>query len=155
DDLEGRDVDEDPVRPRRGDALREIVLERHRQPVVHVHLDADQQAVAHLEDRDAFHATVQRVIGPTASPALRSAMERASASLGLVMTSVSSTPRCTMVCAICGRMPLTMHSAPMRRAAATVFSRCWATSVSTVGTPVMSTIAMVAPLSTIFWSRFS
>ena len=35
-----------------------------------------------------------------------------------------------------------MQSAPIRRAAATVFSRCWATSVSTVGTPVMSMIAM-------------
>ena len=47
-----------------------------------------------------------------------------------------------MVCAICGRMPLMMHSAPISRAAATVFSRCCATSVSTVGTPVMSMIAM-------------
>ena len=36
-----------------------------------------------------------------------------------------------------------MQSAPIRRAAATVFSRCWATSVSTVGTPVMSMIAIV------------
>ena len=36
-----------------------------------------------------------------------------------------------------GRMPLMMHSAPISRMAVTVFSRCWATSVSTVGTPVM------------------
>ena len=48
-----------------------------------------------------------------------------------------------------------MHSAPMSRAAATVFSRCWATSVSTVGTPVMSMIAMPAPVSTIRWSNVS
>ena len=48
-----------------------------------------------------------------------------------------------MVCAICGRMPLMMQSAPISRAAATVLSRCWATSVSTVGTPVMSMIAML------------
>ena len=54
-----------------------------------------------------------------------------------------------MVCAICGRMPLMMQSAPIRRAAATVFSRCCATSVSTVGTPVMSMIAISAPVSTI------
>ena len=47
-----------------------------------------------------------------------------------------------MVCAICGRMPLMMQSAPISRAAATVFSRCWAVSVSTVGTPVMSMMAM-------------
>jgi hypothetical protein len=39
--------------------------------------------------------------------------------------------------------------------AATVFSRCCATSVSTVGTPVMSMIAIEAPVSTIFCSRFS
>ena len=49
-----------------------------------------------------------------------------------------------MVWAICGRMPLMMQSAPIRRAAATVLSRCWATSVSTVGTPVMSMMAMSA-----------
>ncbi len=48
-----------------------------------------------------------------------------------------------------------MQSAPIRRAAATVFNRCWATSVSTVGTPVMSMIAMVAPVSTILCRRLS
>ncbi len=53
-----------------------------------------------------------------------------------------------MVCAICGRMPLMMQSAPISRAAATVFSRCCATSVSTVGTPVMSMMAISAPVST-------
>ena len=47
-----------------------------------------------------------------------------------------------MVWAICGRMPLMMQSAPISRAAATVLSRCCATSVSTVGTPVMSMIAI-------------
>ena len=59
-----------------------------------------------------------------------------------------------MVCAICGRMPLMMQSAPIRRAAATVFSRCWATSVSTVGTPVMSMIAITERVSTMACSRF-
>ena len=38
-----------------------------------------------------------------------------------------------------------MHSAPISRAAVTVFSRCWAVSVSTVGTPVMSMMAMPEP----------
>ena len=38
-----------------------------------------------------------------------------------------------------------MQSAPIRRAAVTVFSRCWATRVSTVGTPVMSMMAISAP----------
>jgi hypothetical protein len=77
-------------------------------------------------------------------------MRNASASVALVVTCPRSTPRWTMVCAICGRMPLMMQSAPMRRVAATVFRRCCATSVSTVGTPVMSMIAIAAPVSTIF-----
>ena len=54
-----------------------------------------------------------------------------------------------MVWAICGRMPLMMQSAPISRMAVTVLSRCCATSVSTVGTPVMSMIAISAPVSTI------
>jgi len=53
-----------------------------------------------------------------------------------------------MVWAICGRMPLMMQSAPMSRVAATVFIKCCATNVSTVGTPVMSMIAILAPVST-------
>src|ERR1044071_6226484 len=69
----------------------------------------------------------------------------ASARVALVATLPRSTPRWTMVWAIWGRIPLMMHSAPIRRAAATVFRRCWATSVSTVGTPVMSMIAIEAP----------
>ena len=60
-----------------------------------------------------------------------------------------------MVWAICGRMPLMMQSAPISRAAATVLSRCCATSVSTVGTPVMSMMAMPAPVVTICCSRLS
>ena len=42
-----------------------------------------------------------------------------------------------------------MQSAPIRRMAVTVLSRCCATSVSTVGTPVMSMIAISEPVSTI------
>ena len=57
--------------------------------------------------------------------------------------------------AICGRMPLMMQSAPISRAAVTVFSRCCATSVSTVGTPVMSMMATPAPVSTMRWSSDS
>ena len=48
-----------------------------------------------------------------------------------------------------------MQSAPISRAAATVFSRCCATSVSTVGTPVMSMIAIRRPVSTMRCSRLS
>ena len=61
----------------------------------------------------------------TVRPVWRSASEKASASVALEMT-FNSTPRCTMVCAICGLMPLIMQSAPISRAAATVFSRCCA-----------------------------
>ena len=60
-----------------------------------------------------------------------------------------------MVCAICGRMPLMMQSAPISRIAVTVFSRCCATSVSTVGTPVMSMIAISEPVSTMRCSSVS
>jgi len=48
-----------------------------------------------------------------------------------------------------------MHSAPIMRAAATVLSKCCATRVSTVGTPVMSMMATVASLCTMDSSRFS
>ena len=60
-----------------------------------------------------------------------------------------------MVWAICGRMPLMMQSAPISRAAVTVLMRCWAVSVSTVGTPVMSRMATSAPVSTMRWSSVS
>ncbi len=72
-----------------------------------------------------------------------------------MVTSDRSSPRWTIVWAICGRMPLMMQSAPISRAAATVCSRCWATSVSTVGTPVMSMIAIVESVSTMRSSRLS
>jgi hypothetical protein len=59
-------------------------------------------------------------------------------------TTSSCNAKCTMVWAICGRMPLMMHSARISREADTVLIRCWATSVSTVGTPVMSMMAIWA-----------
>ena len=37
------------------DAGGQVVLQRHRELVVHVHLDGDQQELAHLQDRDALH----------------------------------------------------------------------------------------------------
>ena len=49
-----------------------------------------------------------------------------------------------MVWAMGGRMPLMTQSAPMSRTALTVCIRCWATAVSTVGTPVMSMMATSA-----------
>jgi hypothetical protein len=55
DDFQGRYVDHDAARPIGHDALRQIVLQRHGEPVVHVDLDRDQQAVADLEDRYLAH----------------------------------------------------------------------------------------------------
>jgi hypothetical protein len=69
--------------------------------------------------------------------------------------SPNSMPSDTIVCAICGLMPEMVHSAPSRRAAMTVFSRRCATSVSTVGTPVMSITACSAPVATSALSIFS
>ena len=104
----------------------EVFLQRQRQPVVHVHLDRDQEELAHLEDRNAFHALLRRSsarrCADALSPLRLSASRNASASVAFVVTSPRSTPRWTIVCAICGRMPLMMQSAPISRAAATVFS---------------------------------
>ena len=48
-----------------------------------------------------------------------------------------------------------MHSAPISRAAVMVFSRCCATRVSTVGTPVMSMMANLELVATTVCSRLS
>ena len=44
-----------PRAPVCDDPLGQVVLQRHREPVVHVDLDRHQQEFAHLEDRNAFH----------------------------------------------------------------------------------------------------
>src|SRR5205807_1377796 len=104
------------------DPLREVVLQREGELVVHVHLDRHQEEAAHAQDRDALHAQASAVRAGSAfarasmcEPVRLSATTKASARLDLVITCERSTPRCTMVCAICGRMPLMMQSAPMRR----------------------------------------
>src|SRR5919108_3636591 len=56
DDLERRDVDEHAAGAIANDAIGEVVLQRHGQAVVHVDLDADEQELVHLEDRNALHA---------------------------------------------------------------------------------------------------
>src|SRR5690606_30461735 len=145
DDVQCRDLDQHAARGSGADAFGQVVLERQRKLVVHVHLDGDQQDVAHLQDRDALH----QAAFATVTPVRLSASARASARLALVTMPCRSRPRWTMVCAICGRTPLMMASAPIRRIAVTVLSRCWATRVSTVGTPVMSMIAISEPVSTI------
>ena len=81
------------------DARGQVVLQRHRQPVVHVDLDGDEQELAHLQDRDAFHVSPRpSPCGPRRrrrcrsrrpwrrQPSRRSAIANASASVALVTT---------------------------------------------------------------------
>jgi hypothetical protein len=84
-------------------------------------------------------------------PVRESATANASASVAFVTTELRSTPRWTMVCAICGRMPLIIHSAPKRRAAPTVVSTCRATNRYTGGTPGISKNATPAPSPPSSW----
>src|SRR5215831_18047580 len=53
DDLERRNVDQDPAGARGYDLLGEILLERHRQAVVHIDLDRDEEGPSELEDWNA------------------------------------------------------------------------------------------------------
>ena len=55
DDVERRDVDEHTGRRFVADALCQILLQLQRELVVHVHLNRDEQELAHLEDRNAVH----------------------------------------------------------------------------------------------------
>src|SRR5271165_2264936 len=55
DDLEGRYVDHDAPRPLGDDPVGEVVLQFHRQAVVHVHLNRNEKAVTDLEYRDFRH----------------------------------------------------------------------------------------------------
>ena len=48
-----------PLAPVSLDLRGQIVLQRHRQPVVHVDLDGDEQELAHPQDRDAIHGAAQ------------------------------------------------------------------------------------------------
>src|SRR5690606_11653472 len=148
-DLERGNVYQHALRASLHDLLRKIVLERDRKPVVHVDLYRDEQRIAHLQNRDSIHESrTQRgaavETSTTVRPMRSNATAKASARLDFV-TTTRSTPKCTIVCAICGRIPLTMRAAPIKRAAATVLSRCCATRVSTVGSPAMSMIAISAP----------
>ena len=43
------------------DARREIVLERHRETIVHVDLDRDEQELAHSQDGDSVHGYTRLV----------------------------------------------------------------------------------------------
>ena len=55
DDVERRDVDEHAARAGLADARRELILQLHGEPVVHVHLDRDQEEITQPQNRDAIH----------------------------------------------------------------------------------------------------
>ena len=106
-DLERRDVDQHAVRAVLDDALGEVVLQRRAPAGRACRPGCHQEELAHLEDRDAFHRVAASAFGParatTVEPDARAARPRsASASVALVITSPSSTPRWTIVWAICG-----------------------------------------------------
>src|SRR5689334_21360408 len=140
-DLQRRDVDENTLGPEFHDFAGQVLFERGRETVVHVDLNGHKQRIPEFQDWNAVHdhwpfsagvmfwsATAAAfLILVTARPVLSSATASASAS-DAFETTVNSTPRWTMVWAICGRMPLMMQSAPMSRAAATVLRRCCAVS---------------------------
>jgi hypothetical protein len=56
--------DQHTTRVRRIDFFHQIILQLQRQPVVHVHLNADEQQIFDLEDRDLFlHRNIWLVFG--------------------------------------------------------------------------------------------
>ena len=158
DDLHGRDVDDDARGAGRDDALGQVLLQRaapiwscrsiwietsRMSPILRIGTRSIRlrARAAAADDLDA--AVPQRV------------QQRVGEAWPWSAMSPNSMPSATIVCAICGRMPEMMHSAPISRAATTVLSRCWATWVSTAGTPVMSMIACCEPVSTRVCSSFS
>src|SRR5215469_18694011 len=56
DNLERRDIDHDAARPLGDDPVGQVVLQFHRQTVMHVHLYRDQKAITDLEYRYFTHA---------------------------------------------------------------------------------------------------
>jgi hypothetical protein len=56
DDLKSRYVDHDAARPLSNDPVRQVVLQLHRQAVVHIHLDRYEKAITDLEYRNLAHA---------------------------------------------------------------------------------------------------
>lgn len=62
DHVERGNVDQDAARAVFHDAARQIVLQREREPVVHVDLNGDEQEPAHRENRNAFHRLKPRSV---------------------------------------------------------------------------------------------
>jgi hypothetical protein len=56
DHLQRRDVDQNSLGSMPYNGSGEIVLQGKRQPIVHVHLNGDQQELTHLQNWDSFHA---------------------------------------------------------------------------------------------------
>src|SRR3569832_2482287 len=147
--LQRRDVQQDAFRTGLFDFPEQIVLQRQCQLIIHFNLDGDEQKLAHLQNRNSVHrrycSTLLRCI---VTPVRLSASASASAKVALVVTPSRSTPRWTMVCAICERIPQKKHTTPNKQNADTNKSRSRATNKTTDGTPVISMMATSAPVST-------
>ena len=171
DHLERGDVDQHAAWRRVVDDLRgQIVLQRHRQPIVHVHLDGDQQELAHLEDRDAFHdqsSPVRRAPSslhvrrrglPDSAPRGRALSATANASASVAFVDHVAEIDAQMDDRLRDLRPDAADDAvgahqPRRRDGLQQMLRHRACRPS--GTPVMSMIAISAPVSTMRCSRFS
>src|SRR3569832_532881 len=147
--LQRRDVQQDAFRTGLFDFPEQIVLQRQCQLIIHFNLDGDEQKLAHLQNRNSVHrrycSTLLRCI---VTPVRLSASTSTTTKKTKEKTPTRTTPRWTMVCAICERIPLMMHSAPIKRIAVTVLSRCCVSFVSSVGSLVFLLLAFSAPVST-------
>src|SRR5271155_322336 len=83
DDLESRYVDHDAARPLGDDPVGEVVLQFHRQAVVHVHLDRNEKAVTDLEYRYFRHGGSNLLpTGPSVDDRFPKLAERQGESVG-------------------------------------------------------------------------
>jgi hypothetical protein len=123
---------------------------------VHVDLNRHQEVLPIFRIGIRSIAARSRLAGRAAdaNPRRASAVASAPASVALVVTSPSATPRWTIVWAIWGRMPLMMQSAPISRAADTVLREVLCDQGIDRRDPVMS-MTRSAPVSTIRWRRLS
>src|SRR5215207_7547567 len=145
--------------------LSEVLLELQRIVVVELVLDGGDKHVAETDDGHLCHygVTLSELTGclvlppcrSTASPRREKARANPLARVARVVMCDRSMPSWTRVIAVREESPTMKTSAPSSRAAETVSSRCWATAVSTTGTPVISRSTISEPVATIRSSSVS
>ena len=55
DHIERRNIDQHSTGVQFNDLVSQVVLQRHRDPVVHIDLDRDKEEVTQFENWDSFH----------------------------------------------------------------------------------------------------